>query len=228
MTLRVLIADDQQLVRAGFRLILERQPGVEVAGEATNGAEASPWLNGFPGCRLDGHPHARPRRHPGDTPDTLQPGRRRCSRRDPHHVRPRRVRIRRAQGWRQRVPSQGPPTRAACRRRAHGQPGGRSALAFRHASPHRVLHRGQPPGGPASAVLGQLTRRETEVLGLLAAGLSNVEIAARLFVAETTVKTHVARLLAKLALRDRVRSGRLRLPERAGPIRSRCRRAGPG
>lgn len=48
MTLRVLIADDQQLVRAGFRLILERQPGVEVAGEATNGAEASPWLNGFP------------------------------------------------------------------------------------------------------------------------------------------------------------------------------------
>ena len=40
MTVRVLIADDQQLVRGGFRLILERQPGVEVVGEATNGAEA--------------------------------------------------------------------------------------------------------------------------------------------------------------------------------------------
>ena len=40
MTVRVLIADDQQLVRAGFRLILERQPGVEVVGEATNGDEA--------------------------------------------------------------------------------------------------------------------------------------------------------------------------------------------
>ena len=46
MTVRVLIADDQQLVRAGFRLILERQPGVEVVGEATNGDEASLWLNG--------------------------------------------------------------------------------------------------------------------------------------------------------------------------------------
>ena len=40
MTVRVLIADDQQLVRVGFRLILERQPGIEVAGEATSGAEA--------------------------------------------------------------------------------------------------------------------------------------------------------------------------------------------
>jgi DNA-binding NarL/FixJ family response regulator len=206
MTVRVLIADDQHLVRAGFRLILERQPGIEVAGEAASGTDAVTLARQLapdvvlmdirmPG--LDGIQATRLIRSDPATADTrviilttfdldeyvylaLRAG---------------------ATGF---LLKDLPPEQLASAVLTASQ--GDTLLA--PAVTRRLIEHFTATSHPAAPPedVGQLTPREAEVLRLLATGLSNAEIAAALFVAETTVKTHVARMLTKLGLRDRVQA----------------------
>jgi DNA-binding NarL/FixJ family response regulator len=206
MTVRVLIADDQQLLRAGFRLILERQPGVEVVAEAANGIQAvdlvrqlspdvvlmdirMPDLDGIQATRLilADQDTARTRIIILTTFDldeyvyeALRAG---------------------ASGF---LLKDQPPELLADAVLAVGD----GDVLLAPAVTRRLVEHftaGRRPPSPDAAIT-DLTRREVEVLELLATGLSNAEIAAALFVAETTVKTHIARLLTKLDLRDRVQA----------------------
>ena len=204
---RVLIADDQALVRAGFRMILDAEDDLDVIGEASDGAEAvdkarrlapdvvlmdirMPQLDGIAATRrivaLD---LQRPVRVLMLTTfdlneyvyEALRAG---------------------ASGF---LLKDVPPEQLAAGIRVVAQ--GDALLApsitkrliaeFASAAPATAT----PPKG-----LDELTARELEVFKLVARGLSNAEIAAELVVSETTVKTHVARVLMKLDLRDRVQA----------------------
>ncbi|MGW1956084.1 response regulator [Streptomyces sp. NPDC001920] len=211
--LRVLLADDQTLVRTGFRLILGAD-GIDVVAEATNGIEAvdavrrtrpdvvlmdvrMPEMDGLEATRriLGGAP-GEPRVIILTTFDldryvyaALSAG---------------------ASGFllKDVTPEQ---LTAAVRTVRTGDALLAPAITRRlverfAATEHR--HGTQRGSGDAALHrdLASLTPRELEVFGLLARGLSNTELAARLHLAETTVKTHVARILAKLALRDRVQA----------------------
>jgi DNA-binding NarL/FixJ family response regulator len=209
VTIGVLVVDDQPLVRAGFRMILAAQPDMEVRGEAADGAEAlrlvaaqrsagappdivmldirMPVLDGVAATeRLCAAGHAIPRVIMLTTFDTdeeafasLQAG---------------------ASGF---LLKTAPPAEllAAIRAVASGDavvaPSVTRRVLDRFAGRFVTL-------APAERRLGELTEREREVVLLIAQGLSNAEIAARLVVAEATVKTHVGRVLTKLGLRDRV------------------------
>ncbi|KKJ94219.1 response regulator transcription factor [Micromonospora sp. HK10] len=207
MTVRVVIVDDQALVRAGFRMVLDSQPDLEVVGEAIDGADALRVLD-----RVAADVVVMDLRMP--TMDGVEATRRIVGR--PADRRPRVLVLTtfdtEADAFAAlRVGASGfllknvPPEEllAAIRVVAEGD----SVVA--PSITRRLLDRFAGQLGPGSAEdprLAQLTEREREVLLLVAQGLSNAEIAARVHVAEATVKTHVGRILAKLQLRDRVQA----------------------
>ena len=239
VSIRVLLADDQALLRTGFRMILQAQPDLEVVGEAVDGADAvrqaaalrpdvvlmdvrMPVMDGIAG---DGARSPRRRRVAGAGAD---------------HLRPRRVRLRRAAGRRERLPAQGRAAGRAGRWRSGRSPPGTpssprgSPASCSTGSPLHTPGPGAADAGPA-AVLAALTDREREVFGEVARGLSNAEIAGRLHLSEATVKTHLTRVLAKLRLRDRVQMvifayehGSCSRTDRRGVTPALRRRAGRG
>jgi DNA-binding NarL/FixJ family response regulator len=199
----VLIADDQRLVRAGFRVILDSEPDIQVIGEAADGAEAvrlagllapDVVLMDIRMPRLDGLSAAR----------QLVGGRSRVlilTTFDADEYVYETLRMG-ASGF---LLKDAPPDQltSAVRSAAAGNalidPAVTRRLIGSFARAVRPASLQPPP-------LRDLTARELDVLRLVAAGLSNAEIAADLVVEESTVKTHVSRVLLKLGLRDRVQA----------------------
>jgi len=202
--IRVLIADDQELVRTGFRVILESEGDIEVVAEAKNGREAirqaalvkpEVVLMDIRMPELDGLAATEQILRQPDPPTIVV-----LTTFDQNEYIYRALRAG-AAGF---LLKDAPSSRliAAVRAAATGdsliEPSITQRLVERFAEPVAT------PGIPAQ--LAQLTARELDVLRLITRGLSNVEIAAEMVIAETTVKTHVARILTKLGVRDRVQA----------------------
>lgn len=201
--IRVLLADDQAVVRAGLRTILESQPDIQVIGEAADGAEALALA-----AALGPDVVMMDIRMP--VLDGIKATRRLTE--SPASVR---VLVLTTYGLDEYVYE-------ALRAGAAGfllktDPPGRIIDAVRIVDagdallgPHttrRLIERflaSPPPHAPRPAALDTLTDRELQVMREVARGLTNREIAARLYIGDGTVKTHVARILTKLGLRDRV------------------------
>ena len=203
MTLRVVLVDDQALVRAGLRMVVESEPGIEVVGEAGDGREAvevvtasapdvvlmdvrMPDVDGIEATRrlvAAGSPSKVLVLTTFDLDElvytALQAG---------------------ASGF---LLKEAPPELllAGIRTVAAGE----QLLA--PSVTRRLIERFSASGLPsAPPSVEALTARELEVLRLVARAMTNAEIARELYVTEATVKTHVARMLMKLGLRDRVQA----------------------
>jgi DNA-binding NarL/FixJ family response regulator len=201
MTVKVLIADDQALVRTGFRKILESEPDLEVVGEAGDGGEAveaalllrpDVVLMDIRMPRLDGLEATR--RLAGKTRvlvlttfdlneyvyEALRAG---------------------ASGF---LLKDAPADQLVTAIRVVAA--GEALLA--PSITRRLIEEfaRRPPSNARPAELEALSPRELDVLRLVARGLSNAEIASELYVGDATVKTHVSRILQKLNLRDRVQA----------------------
>ncbi len=200
--IRVLVADDQAMMRAGFRMILEAQPDIEVVGEAEDGLVAvetatrvrpdvvlmdirMPRLDGVEATRrLAGHKVLILTTFGLDEyiVDTLRAG---------------------ASGF---LLKDAPPEELVRAVRVVAAGDALLSPAVTRRLLDQVVPRLDSPERESPPALAELTEREREVLRLVAQGLSNREIAERLVVGEATVKTHVSHVLMKLGLRDRVQA----------------------
>ena len=205
MSTRVLIADDQALVRSGFRMIVEARPDLEVVGEAENGEEAARLA-----AELEPDVILLDIRMP--VLDGIE-----ATRRIVASGSPARILVLTTFDLDEYI-------YAAIRAGASGfllkdaRPAdlvdairlvaGGNALLGPTVTKRLLEHFANAPDGPvpAAAAIGSLTEREQEILRLLATGLSNAEMAERLVVSEATVKTHVSNVLRKLGVRDRVQA----------------------
>jgi len=205
MTIRVLLVDDQELVRTGFRMVLTGEEDIEVVGEAANGREAiasaarthpdvivmdirMPVMDGVEATRQLAGTDAEsrgPRILVLTTFDT-----------DEHVMDALRAG---ASGF---LLKDVTPADFVAAIRVVSAGDALIAPSVTRRLLDRFARLPSPADG-AGAPLGQLTERELDVLKLVAEGLSNREIAERLVLAEPTIKTHVSHLLLKLDLRDR-------------------------
>ncbi len=203
--IRIILVDDQELVRAGFRMVLDAQPDMQVVGEAGDGLGAIDLARRLHADvmvmdarmpRLDGVEATRRIRQAGDLPHVLM-----LTTFDLDEYAFAALKAGASGFLLKDVP---PAELLFAIRAVHS---GDSVVA--PSTTRRLIDQFAAllPGGEANpAELAELTDREREVLALVAQGLSNAEIAQRLFVSEATVKTHVGRVLAKLCLRDRVQA----------------------
>jgi DNA-binding NarL/FixJ family response regulator len=204
--IRIVLVDDQELVRTGFRMVLDAQPDMTVVGEAADGLAAVAFAREHDADvmvmdarmpRLDGVAATRQIRQAGDRPRVLM-----LTTFDLDEYAFAALKAGASGFLLKDVP---PEELLFAIRAVHS---GDAVVA--PSTTRRLIDRFAPllPAGQSAAdtELADLTEREREVLILIARGLSNAELAKRLFVSEATVKTHVGRILAKLGLRDRVQA----------------------